>query len=48
MLYLRGGKVEPSNDSERQAEQDGDSFAALGHSGDVTSAAFNASWEPEL
>jgi len=30
---LRGGKVEPSHNSQRQAEHEGD-FAALGHSGD--------------
>ena len=48
MLHLRGGKVEPSDDSERQAEHEGNCFAALGHSGDVTSLLSIASWEPEL
>jgi hypothetical protein len=48
MLHLRGGKVEPSDDSERQAEYEGDSFAALGHGGGVTSLLSIASWQPEL
>jgi hypothetical protein len=48
MLYLRGGKVEPSDDSECQAEHEGNGFAALGHSGDVTSLLVIASREPEL
>lgn len=36
MLHLRGGKVDPSNDSERKAES-GDDFAVfrqIGHGGD--------------
>jgi hypothetical protein len=33
MLHLKGGKVEPSDDSERQAEQENDGSAALCHSG---------------
>ena len=33
VFHLRGGKVEPSHKSQRQAEHDSD-FAALGHSGD--------------
>jgi hypothetical protein len=48
MLHLRGGKVKPSDDSERQAEHEGNGFAALGHSGDVTSLLVIASQEPEL
>jgi hypothetical protein len=48
MLHLRGGKVEPSDNSDCQAEHEGNCFAALGHSGDVTSLLSIASWEPEL
>ena len=48
MLHLRGGKVEPGDDRECQAEDDGDGFAALGHICGVTSLALIASLEPEL
>lgn len=48
MLHLRGGKVEPSDDGQCQAEYEGNGFAALGHSGDVTSLLLIASLEPEL
>jgi hypothetical protein len=48
MLHLRGGKVEPSDNSECQAEHESNGFAALGHIGDVTSLLVIASWEPEL
>src|SRR5579884_1335224 len=47
VLYLRGGKVEPSHHS-HQAEREDDGFAALGHSGDLTSPSYNARRHPEL
>jgi hypothetical protein len=47
MLYLWGGKVEPSHDS-HQAEHEDDGFAALGHNGDLTSVSYSARRKPEL
>jgi len=47
MLHLRGGKVEPSNNSDH-AEHENQYFAALRHSGDLTSVSYSASRQPEL
>ena len=47
VLYLGGGKVEPSHDS-HQAEHEDDGFAALGHSGDLTSRLYSARRKPDL
>ena len=44
---MRGGKVQPSDDNERQAEQENDDFAALCHSGERSLTCLGASKKPK-
>jgi hypothetical protein len=44
---MRGGKVQPSDDNERQAEQENDDFAAPCHSGERSLTCLGASKKPK-
>jgi hypothetical protein len=45
---MRGGKVQPSDDNERQAEQENDDFAAPCHIGERSLTCLGASKKPKV